>query len=67
MLQERIALAEQLDWANRRLRPEFKKVIRKFELQDFNELAQIGRSWEMARPHHLRGTRKNQIAKTKIP
>ena len=44
----RVPLNEQMDWAHRGLRPEFKKEIRKFEFRDFNELAQIGRSWEMA-------------------
>ena len=48
MLRDKVPLAEQLDWAYRGLRPEFKKVIRKFEFRDFNELTQIGRSWEMA-------------------
>ena len=48
MLRDRVPLAEQLDWAYRGLRPEFKKVIRKFEFRDFNEFTQIGRSWEMA-------------------
>ena len=48
MLKVKVPLVEQLDWAYRGLRPEFKKVIRKFEFQGFNELVQIGRSWEMA-------------------
>ena len=48
MLRNRVPLADQLDWAYRGLRPEFKKVIRKFKFRDFNDLTQIGRSWEMA-------------------
>ena len=47
MLGDRVPLTEQLDSAYRGLRPEFKKVIRKFEFRDFNELTQIGSSWEM--------------------
>ena len=37
MLKVRVPLAKQLDWAYRGLRPEFKKVIRKFEFRDFND------------------------------
>ena len=48
MLRDRVPLAEQLDWAYRGLRLEFKKVIQKFEFRDFNELTQIGRSWEIS-------------------
>ena len=48
MLKVKVPLVEQLDWAYRGLRPEFEKVIRKFEFRDFNELTQIGRSWGIA-------------------
>ena len=48
MLKVRVPLVEQLDWAYRGLRPEFKKGIGKFEFRDFNDLTQMGRSWEMA-------------------
>ena len=38
LLKIKVPLDEQLDWAYRGLRPEFKKVIRKFDFRDFNEL-----------------------------
>ena len=48
LLRDRVPLAEQLDWDYCGSRPEFEKVIRKFQFRDFNELTQIGRIWEMA-------------------
>ena len=47
MLRDRVPLVEQLDWAYRGLRPEFKRVIPKFEFRDFSDVTQIGKSWEM--------------------
>ena len=48
MLRSEVPQVEQLDWAYHGLRPEFKKVIRKFDFRDFDELARLARSWEMA-------------------
>ena len=48
MLRNEVPQVEQLDWAYYGLRPKYKKVIRKFDFRDFDELARLGRSWEMA-------------------
>ena len=47
MLTNVVPLGEQLDWAYRGLRPEFKKVMQRTDFRDFDELAQRGRRWEM--------------------
>ena len=46
MLRYNVPLAEQLDWAYRGLRPEFRKVLQRTDFRDFDELAQKGRRWE---------------------
>ena len=47
MLKSEVPLAEQLDWAYRGPRPEFKKVIQRTDFRDFDELSQRGRRWEV--------------------
>ena len=47
MLEGRMSQTDQLDWAYQGLRPEYKKMIRKLDFRDFDELARLGRSWEM--------------------
>ena len=63
MLKHDVPLAEQLDWAYRGWRPEFKKVLQRSDFRNFDGLAQRGRRWEMTsaaakeyRPHQLRRT-----------
>ena len=48
MLRSEVPQVEQLEWGYHRLRPKYKKVIRKFDFRDFDELAWLGRSWEIA-------------------
>ena len=45
MLRSEVPQVEQLDWAHQGLRPEYKKVIRKFDFRDLDELARLGRNW----------------------
>ena len=47
MLKDEVPLVEQLDWAYRGLRSEFKKVLQRSDFRYSDELAQRGRRWEM--------------------
>ena len=40
------SVEEKLDNAHRGLRPEFRRVIKRKNIVDFEELAQIGKDWE---------------------
>ena len=46
MLKDEVLLVEQLDWAYRGLRPNFRKVMQRNDFRDFHELAQKGRRWK---------------------
>ena len=41
------SVEEQLDNAHRGLRPEFRRVMKRKDIADFEELAQLGKDWEV--------------------
>ena len=51
MLNNEVPMVEQLDWAYRGLRSEFKKAIRKFDFRAFIDLVSWETTWTAAKEY----------------